>query len=491
VRWAGTESWINTLKRAIAFVVKILDRIYGQPASRIGHWQDRYMTTRAWVISAWIGAVYIFAVMPSALAIIILTFTPMTFQNKIEIFALFFFIFGLVAFFFIKNISGIFISKGEKFTEKLGEYIYLRSLKISLFLSLFFWLLMFDVCSLGGKLIKEKWNFLLLAPVFPLVIAILYIIDTFTEALARFAFKSPYVIVATSLLSCLVVLGKLPLAFHIANAISGKNSFLEIGILPEALSVIFACNFFKLIYLSSELKTREINITVSFIFMMLVASYAFGIQSDERAQFLNIPILFILHFGTIIIAYFGLIFSNSLPDWVLVALNRRILEKALQSITLSKLLKWAAIDILVVPLSILSTLLILFIFFAAEVVFQNLISSSSSNFSVNSQAYLKDYGVLEGIALSSALSIVGSVAILPPIFNSICMIIISCVKLCGILLGPVIRYFHGLLLLDDKVEGKEDYNMALIRSSAIFGTLAAILFAIIISIINIFIVNHR
>src|ERR1700729_3301789 len=70
VAWAADGRWLDGMQAGVSWVLWIMTLVYGPINEGASNWPKRFMTVRAWRMSAWIASLYLFVLFPGVLCIV-------------------------------------------------------------------------------------------------------------------------------------------------------------------------------------------------------------------------------------------------------------------------------------------------------------------------------------------------------------------------------------------------------------------------------------
>lgn len=507
IEWATNSDWRSAMQGVVRQFLRLLTFVYGPLGEGSSNEIGRYLTTRAWKMSAWIASIYVFVLAP--VIILLLEVLEQFSKKRIDVSeaqVIFFLtiLIGISTWLHWNTLGSVRRNSGTLSAPRSIEHAVNSVSKAALFSVLFLIAIFLTIkCTHSGEFRNLPWplraSFLLIA-VGALVFALLYDISTFGF----------YAIPVFLVQMTLCVLLAQPVLIFPVELFALHEQSMHSGIIFTRVSwAILFCwlviSFSTMCVLLNTFRSlRPIYVYVSIslvIFSTCVGMYlsSTGVHILGFGASSRVVKLMLAQPGVWIITIYGAIFANSIPDWLSVGLTRTILDNALIAKSLRIFGLWVLIDILAASIFLFMSTAIIFIAIGVAFLITNWVITSDHTIELT-QSQIRfvsaGYGIWhfpvsvlhEGITKAAAdfrtsyiaapsgyyfaffVPVVSCTALIPTALNALMLGGLAFAKTSGEILVPVLRALHGVLVVAPSA-GAEERARVYTRSAAIFGFL--------------------
>ncbi len=521
VAWAARAGWLESMQAAIRWVLDIMSVIYGSPNFVSKNGPRRFMTLRAWRISAWIASMYVFVLAPVALATLIVAkdSTGGRFNWSAFLGALFLYIAAAVTLFAHLYVLRNYVRTPARMSATLlfrrfvlGVYVGIAaSIVVIIAGILLYWIS-------GPTRFADVGTAMWAALIFALIAYGLL------RGITNFGFYAPLALLAQLMLSAVFILVVTTAVWEIRGSLkdfppasTDARAFAGLTWLFHLSLVIAVMGFLVYPILNfSRVSARGYGyLTLCAGLLGTIGVFAFAnvgsvtdtpMEIDFLLQTLRV---FMKNGGVYILLLYGAIFANSVPDWLSVGLTRFVLEKAAGTRSILSFLKWlgaeigSAIVCLVLSNLIISFAMILSLYALSGVHLGHLNKLSHTDLHqmqffaggyyewavpigifedgpAKTWANLTSKNIPESIANGMIFAFVASAlvctALIPTILSVLTLIALSVARAFALVVVPAFRILHKQLLIEQD-STKIEVALSYARSAAIFGFFGATMFS--------------
>lgn len=511
VHWASEGSWLSMMQSGIRSVLGLLQLLYGPPKEGAGALIAQNLTVRAWKMSAWIAAFLLFFVPPMFFAFLI-PIIEYREGRSIPWEALYvgLGIAMLVAVPFgvtwrtirredeFRDHSGI-----EAFEDAVVAVIHEGTLLTLVMMPLT--LASFAVGLLGFSQSKMFGAVLTGA----VVIAGMTFLAGLVRAIRRHGFLAPVAYLGIILVILLYCVSIMSLMVTFEEIVSGR-SLTTLWFIPAwGLTVLCLIEAIPGRLTRSRISQRFLLLfcfTLSYFFFSGDATS--NLFAERFIEFIVLVVFALL--GPYIIAVYAAIYSNAIPDWFSIALNRSLLTRASETTRLRTFAIFLFYDAACAIFLCILTATILIIAFT----FSGLMIETSTNFldffSTNS---LRDsasffFGGLKapfllielisgipgrelsfsngpdraGAVMVILLAALSLTSLLPTLLNAVTISALIGARVVALIVGTPMRTLHTLLVVNEGLPA-EDRTRALTRGAVIIAAFTAAIYCLIYAVI--------
>jgi hypothetical protein len=510
IAWAARAGWLDLLQAAVRWALHAIAWIYGPINKSATSWTSRYLTRRAWRMSAWISSLYVAALLPLGLAVaaameLIEGLVPANENSLGGLSLAILAACGLLA----VHIRLLGAVRSEQPVASVPHAIHQFFVETAIgFAILSFILGYLALIFPGGEHPEPNMVFAVVGiAALPIFLGLILV-----RAIVRFGYFAPIA------LTLQLVLG-LAMAFQLFIGVSiicdaaGIANFGFRSNWQSILAVTVACVSiicFAVLAILRRAPEWLSYVALSIAFASGMAeTFVFGMvphtHVPETLVWAMLAFIFALKLCPYLLILYGVIFANAFPDWISVALTRFILSRASRARTFRQFLIWLATDVLSAAFCLFLSNFILasamglsyFIDYLTGTAF--LTKSFSGDLHGRIQVFADGAGLFQivyaflvhgprvAIAKTAtlwtqnwdfkivlAVSLVGCAALIPTLLNAIGLGAFAISRVTATLLGRPLRWLHDRFLLREGATIKE-IGMTYDRSGRLLSMLAAIL----------------
>jgi hypothetical protein len=513
--WVSQGTWLALMQSGVRWVLRLMEMLYGPPREGNSKFVSEYLTVRAWKMSAWIAALLLFVIPPLLMAIVIPIMSSTVGEGGPPWYGSLIMVAIALVLAAPFMITWRTIRRDDEFSDHHGvedigaaaQAILLEGTKIAIVPSL--------AILIGGLLaeylLTESTAFGIMMTIFS-GSSFLALLTGLIRAIRRHGFLAPLAFVAI-----IIVVGVYctqSLFLMIALVDGGPKTDIEtLFLIPAWILTAFNINeavksfVDRYYYLDIDIFASRFlwiiaitGITVFFSGRLDISEFV----SDFFEIFIGSVFIVIVPFT---ISAYAAIYSNSIPDWLSIALTRSVLSRAAQTNSLQNFLRFLLIDLVCVIALCLLTFLIMMVAFT----FASLMISFASDFSSTVKGADKIGGFFSGgiiapfvltewliesspsaftefpearagasvVLVLTALSLT---SLIPTLLNA-CVILGLIVARClAMMLMPPFKMVYGLLLIDENNTPGEN-KIKLLRSSILIAMILAFFCFLLYSIL--------
>lgn len=501
--WASRGGWLDSMQSAVRLVLRAMTFVYGPPSGRSSIGVRRFLTMQAWRMSAWIASLILFFV-PMAVLSVSFPFLAQFDGSSAKWLqsATLVGLTALLAGVFYLNLRQVRTLRARE-SGRRGFGLLETGLRASAIIGVPFCLMLVGIIQGRSSPAFDAGDYF---ASFMLSLTMAGIIFCFVQALKEYAFAAPAAFIMQVMIGALIF-G--PVMF----VIGGTHDYL-VGVkaAPSLAALIFQfptavlASLIVVAYWLGKLKGRRLTASFGVLVLaemmaLILAGWLLPGQSVPTVAriVISVPLLFFVPY---VLALYAAVYSNSLPDWISIALTRHILGNAGSSTSLRRFAMWLAVDALAVALFVLATFLILvsvFTLCSAMVEFAIRIAEFPDfdgvrrYFSGSWQALpvgfelarhgnfsesMRGGGPEHAGAMSVlVLVLLSATSLIPTLLNALVLVALIAGRAAATLLGRPLKALHGLLLIDEGA-APDKQALSLWRSSGIFGTVGAFLYVL-------------
>jgi hypothetical protein len=526
IAWAARAGWLDLLQSAVRWALDAIAVIYGPINKSAAGWTSRYLTRRAWRMSAWISSLYLLVLIPFGLvaavaAELIRGFVPIDANTLGGLTLLALVACGLLAV-HVRLLKAVRREQPTvSFPNSIHQFFVETAIGFAI-LALILGYLAF-VFS-GGK--NSEPNTALAVVGFAAIPVFLGL--SVVRAIVRFGFFAPIALTLQLTLGIAMAFQLLVGALILTDVLGLTRFKYEInwqGLLTVTIACVSLICFATMAIMRREAKWPSFLLLIIALAASAAEVFVFGtLPQTHFPDALLGPLLsfaFALKLCPYLLVIYGVVFANAFPDWISVALTRFILSRASQAKSILEFLIWLVVDLMSAAFCLVLSNIILASAMGLSYLLDYLTGTAfltkafSGDLHGRIQFFANGTGLfqiayvffLQGsnaawvkaaslwtqssdFKIVLLTSLIGCAALIPTFLNAIALGAFVFARVMATLFGRPLRWLHGRFLLREDATIKE-IGMTYDRSGRLLSMLAAIFVALIIWIIKLLIWGGR